>query len=144
MRGSTRGSSPTGSRLVMDTGAIMAGLPLRIPGRHATTPSVVGEVRDRDSRRMLEECLAYGRLEVLEPSPATVEEAARIARRAGVLGKLSKTDLEVLALALELRAPVATDDYALQLAASEAGVGFVRIRYRGIREAGSRGGRGSV
>jgi UPF0271 protein len=119
--------------LVVDTGAIMAGLPLRLPGVHLTTPSVVGEVRDRDSRRLLEDALSYGRLEVAEPSPEAVEEARRAARRAGVLGRLSPTDLEVLALAIEAGRPLATDDYALQLAALEAGVGFVRIRYRGVR-----------
>lgn len=142
MRGSTRGSSRTGSRLVMDTGAIMAGLPLSVPGTHATTPSVVGEVRDRESRRILEDSLAYGRLEVLEPGPEALEEALRAARRAGVHGRLSRTDLEVLALAIELGAPVATDDYALQLACEEAGVGFVRVRYRGIRR--GRGSRASA
>jgi len=148
MRGSTRGSSHTGSgprvRLVMDTGAIMAGLPLSLPGRHATTPRVVGEVRDRESRRILEDSISYGRLEVLEPSGDSIKRARRAARRAGVLGRLSETDIEVLALAIELGAPVATDDYALQLASMEAGVGFVRVRYRGVRRGSrSRGVRGT-
>jgi rRNA maturation endonuclease Nob1 len=128
----------------MDTGAIMAGLPLSLPGRHATTPSVVREVRDRESRRILENSISYGRLEVLEPRGDSLEEARRAARKAGVLGRLSETDLEVLALAIELGVPVATDDYALQLASLEAGVGFVRVRYRGVRRGSqSRGGRGT-
>lgn len=136
------GGDPSGGwrGLVVDTGAVMAGLPLRLPGVHLAPPSVVGEVRDRESRRLLEEAIAYGRLAVEEPRGASLEEARRVAARAGVLGRLSRTDLEVLALAIERGAPVATDDYALQLAAVEAGVGFVRVRYRGVRVGPRRGG----
>lgn len=127
--------------VVNDTGALMAGLPLRLPARHVAPEVVVEEVRDRESRELLERMIDYGRLEVEDPSQDALEKARRVAKRAGVLGKLSGADLAVLALAIEYlercgESAAATDDYALQLALTRAGVRVIRVRYRGIREAG--------
>lgn len=129
--------------VVNDAGALMAGLPLRLPARHVAPSAVVEEVRDRESRELLERMIEYGRLEVEDPTPETLEKARIAARRAGVLGRLSEADLAVLALALEYLArcgesSAATDDYALQLALARAGVKVVRVRYRGVSEARGR------
>ena len=133
-------------RVVHDTGSILAGLPLRLPAymvANYTTRSVVGEVIDKESRSLLMQMLDAGILVVMEPGPESLEKARKAAERAGVGRRLSRTDLEVLALAIELSGPaekavIATDDYSLQRAATAAGVGFQGIRYPGIR----RGGRG--
>jgi Predicted nucleic acid-binding protein, consists of a PIN domain and a Zn-ribbon module len=103
-----------------------------------TTSSVVGEVRDSESRAILEKALESGRLEVLEPSSSRVEEAVELARKAKTLGYLSEVDLEVVALALELKARgldviVASDDYKIQATLAKAGIEFLKVRYRGIR-----------
>ena len=141
MRGSIQGSSRTGEAcrvVVADTGALLTGKILSIPHRSYTTPSVVEEVRDAESRRVVEMALSTGRLEVLEPVREALEEARKAARRAGVLGRLSGTDLEVLALALTLKNEscevlVATDDDALQRAVIAAGFRVVRLRYPGVK-----------
>ena len=139
MRGSTRGSSPTGSRiLVLDSGAIFAGTPLRALEKAVTTPSIVEEVRDPDSRKILEMLEASGRLEIIDPPPPLLERVKRVASRLGVEGRLSKADLGVAALALHykgrgLEVVVATDDYTLQLLLDRLGIPWVRVRYRGVR-----------
>ncbi len=131
--------------VVDDTGALISALPRRLPARHLTTPKVVVEVRDRESRRILEEMLEAGLLEVEEPGPEWLEEAREAARKAGVEHRLSQADLEVLALALSLGPGtlLATDDYSLQRAAAAAGLRIVPVRYPGIEEArgGARRGR---
>ena len=131
--------------VVNDTGALISALPRRLPARHLTTPKVIEEVRDRESRRALEELLETGLLEVEEPGPGWLEKARGAARRAGVEKRLSPADLEVLALALSLGPGtlLATDDYSLQRAAAAAGLRIVPIRYPGIEEArgGARRGR---
>ncbi|GAB6148756.1 hypothetical protein [Stetteria hydrogenophila] len=126
--------------VVNDTGALLSGLPLRLPARHVAPRAVVEEVRDRESRELLERMIEYGRLEVEDPPAGALGRARLAARRAGVLGRLSQADLSVLALALAYRdacgdVAAATDDYALQLALARAGVRVVRIRYQGVREA---------
>ena len=126
--------------VVDDTGAILTGLPRRLPGKHYTVSSVVQEVRDRESRRILEEALELGRLEILDPPREALVEAERAARRTRVLSYLSRTDLEVLALALWLkrgcplsRVLFATDDLRLADAARHGGLEIVNIRYRSRR-----------
>lgn len=140
MRGSSRDLSHTGEScrvMIADTGALLTGKVLSTPLRTYTTPSVVDEVKDEESRRVVDIALSTGRLEVLEPSQEALEEARKTARIAGVLGRLSRTDLEVLALALTLKhgdceVLVATDDYALQKAVITAGFKVVRLRYPGV------------
>ena len=136
MRGSTPGCSHTGSQVIVaDTGAFIAGSLRGIYLQVYTSPGVVDEVRDRDSVRVLEELEASGKLIVMDPPQRALEAARRIKTKG-----LSSVDLEVLALALYLRELgcnpiIATDDYALQEAASRLGVPFARIRYRGARRA---------
>lgn len=127
-----------GKVLVLDTGAILAGVPLVAPLKCYTTASVVSEVRDSESRAVLEKLLESRRLEVLEPSGYYVEKAVETARKAGTLRHLSNVDLKVIALALELKAGgveviVASDDYRVQETIAKAGIEFLRVRYKGIR-----------
>ena len=126
--------------VVDDTGALIMGLPYRLPARHLAPPAVLGEVRDRDSRRAVEELLELGRLEEAEPPAWALEEARAAARRARVHARLSDADLQALALAIAASrecpsTALATDDYALQAAAARAGVRVITIRYPGAREA---------
>jgi UPF0271 protein len=124
--------------VVNDTGAIISGLPLRLPTEHYTTSLVAAEVKDKESREILDRMIEIGRLSIVDPSENWLEEAKRVARRAGVLKRLSRADLSVLALALEIslktgrRVAVATDDYSLQKAVLKAGLEIIRIRYKGV------------
>ncbi len=124
--------------LVLDTGALLAGIPLIVPLKCYTTGAVVGEVKDSESRRVLEEALESGRLEIIEPRVEYMREAFELARRANTLKYLSEVDLKVIALALDLKARgedviVASDDYRIQETLVKAGIGLLRVRYRGIK-----------
>ena len=138
MRGSTQDFSPTGNRvLILDSGAIFAGTPLASFYKSKTTPSVIEEVRDPDSRRTLEMLIASGRLNIEEPPLDALRQVERTAARLGLTNKLSKTDLDVAALALHYRckgldALVATDDYTLQLLLEKLDIRWVKVRYRGL------------
>ena len=141
MTGSSLDCSATGNPVAaLDTGALLAALQLRLPMSSVTTPSALGEVRDLESRAIVESSLEMGRLVIMEPSEDDIARALAAARQGGVEGKLSRTDLEVLALALGLRdrcgkeVYLATDDYALQKAALAARLKVLPVRYRGIRE----------
>ncbi|MFP3080047.1 MAG: hypothetical protein RXN88_00890 [Acidilobus sp.] len=149
MRGSSPACSATGSSssvAVLDTGALIASLQLRLPLTCVTTPQVYDEVKDEESRSSLELSLSLHKLIIVAPSQDFLEAALREAGSADVAGRLSKADLSVLALALELAACgkeafIATDDYSLQAAAAKAGIKVIRVRYAGIREL--RGHRGA-
>ncbi len=147
MKGSTHVCSAIGdlrSVVVLDTGALLAGLQLRLPGPSLTTDLVVSEVRDPESTALLERSLEAGKLSVISPNPAYIEEAVRLARSAGTLARLSRADLSVIGAALEIRdcgkeVFVASDDYSVQLTAVAANIGVVPVRYRGVSEARRQG-----
>ena len=132
--------------VVDDTPALIARLPMSLPARHYTTREVLGEVRDRESRGLLELVLGSGLIEVRDPPRELVLQAlSQLPRR--LADKLSGPDATLLALALSLRdecdsVAVATDDYALQEAAARLGFVPIGIRYRGARSLRhGRGGR---
>ncbi|NJE48104.1 type II toxin-antitoxin system VapC family toxin [Thermococcus sp. 9N3] len=97
-----------------------------------TTPKVVEEVKDPESRLFLEGLISAGKVKVLVPSKESVEAVMEAARRTGELNELSEADVEVLALAYELKATLLTDDYNLQNIAKTIGIPFKTLK-RGIK-----------
>ncbi|MEM1927439.1 MAG: hypothetical protein QXS85_01690 [Acidilobaceae archaeon] len=127
---STREYSCIGRAIVLDTGALLAGIHLSSPCKTYTTSLVLREVRDEESRAALERALESGKLEVLDPPPGVVESPT--SRR------LSEADVSILALALYfkrlgLEPLVFTDDYALQEELASRNVSFRPVRYKGSR-----------
>jgi len=97
-----------------------------------TTPGVVREVKDPESRLFLENLISAGKVRVLVPSRESVEAVRKAARETGELGELSEADVEVLALAYELKATLLTDDYNVQNVAKTLGIPFKTLK-RGIK-----------
>ena len=125
--------------LVLDTAALLAGIQLHVYGqRLVTVPRVIEEVKDEVSVRGLEIALIVNRVEIVEPRKEYREQARSVARDVGSLAKLSETDLDVLALALQLRdagcrVVVVTDDYSLQNTVALIGIEFQPVKSIGIK-----------
>ena len=92
-----------------------------------TVPEVMGELKDFESRELANAMVSEGRLLVESPSRESVEKARKAASP-----KLSDTDLQVLALGLELGEEIVTDDYALQASAKRLGLKFRPVIFSGI------------
>ncbi len=124
--------------IVLDTAAFLAKYPLQQYSTYEllTTPHVLSEVRDRESREALEMALSIGRVRVVEPSKEYMDKAMGIARSIGEHSSLSTADLSVLALALQYlvhgSVVVITDDYALQNTLLYTGIPFKPLRTTGI------------
>ncbi|MHB8605208.1 MAG: NOB1 family endonuclease [Thermoplasmatota archaeon] len=123
------------SRLVLDASALLAGKTFVTANRELYTPSLVLKEIERAGRdrRALEYMIEVG-LRVLDPAPPAVTRARRAAEGTGDHTKLSETDIAVLALASELGAQLATDDYAMQNTAAVLGLAYLTVGQRGITE----------
>ncbi len=93
-----------------------------------TVPEVVAEILDEASAIYF----SVKDLRVEEASKESIEEVTRVARETGDIHKLSKTDIMVLAKALdEVKKGndviLVTDDYAIQNVAMELGIKFEGI-----------------
>ena len=98
---------------VLDATAIRAGVPTQDRTQHFTVPGVVDEVRRGKIARNLELALEMS-ITVRVPEPEALRVVAAAASKTGDDGRLSETDIQVLALALELKATIISDDYSVQ------------------------------
>jgi UPF0271 protein len=79
-----------------------------------------------------------GRLKIFVPSQEALDKVKASATSVGDSFFLSKTDLQVLALALEIKTrgdtpQIVTDDYSIQNVATKLGLSFVSLVTFGIR-----------
>lgn len=116
---------------VLDATAIRSGMTFA-GNEWFTTPSVINEVSLGSQGRNLE-ILRETAIKVMESDDNSMKRVEDAARSTGDFGSLSKTDMEVLALALHLGAKIISDDYSVQNVAS-----VLKIPYEtdlaGIRE----------
>jgi UPF0271 protein len=116
---------------VLDTSLFFIEYP--VSGDLFTTPSVVEELVDLRSRCRFESLLASG-LRVAGPSDGGIERVRRAAEKTGDTDKLSATDRDLLALALDLGATLYSDDFAIQNVAHELGVATTPVQQRGAKK----------
>lgn len=123
---------------VLDTSALIGGFsPAREEIEQVTVPSVLEELKEGISRFRLEAGLAGKKVKILEPSAERVEEVKNLMGKTG--DKLSKTDVELLALALSLwregrEVEVVTDDYGIQNISSLLGIPHRGLLMPGIKK----------
>jgi UPF0271 protein len=125
---------------VLDTSAFLAGFdPFSVSEAEATAPMVEEEIRANSmSWVRFKTAVENGRLKVKAPSEEYWNRVRASASRVGDAFFLSETDLQVLALALELKAEggtsqIVTDDYSIQNVATNMGIEFVSLATLGIR-----------
>jgi UPF0271 protein len=125
---------------VLDTSAFVAGLdPFALPTEQVTPPKAEEEIRRNSMvKTRLEAAIESGKLKVVAPSAEFMNHASVAAAKSGDKVKLSETDLQVLALALQLKAAgyapqIVTDDYAIQNVAKQMKVEFVALATFGIK-----------
>lgn len=116
--------------LVLDSSALMQPIDFEDA---CTVPEVLDEVRNKPSKLRIESAISAGKLRVLEPSPENITIVSEACKKTGDL--LSKTDVKLAALALELGAMLVTDDYGMQNVAKILNVRFQPLSQKGIKRA---------
>ena len=122
--------------LVLDTAAVIAGLtPGLIKAEQVTVAEVLEEARDLCSKLELETAVSAGKVRIDEPTRASLAEVRNKVKATG--DAVSKTDVKLLALALDLKerkAEIITDDYAIQNLATLLELPYRRVAMPGIKE----------
>ncbi|MDR0371956.1 MAG: ribonuclease VapC [Nitrososphaerota archaeon] len=125
---------------VLDASAFLAGFdPFAMRVEQVTVPMVEAEIlRDSMVKMRFQTALESGKVTVRMPSPQYAAEAKAASGKAGDYHKLSETDLQLLALAFELKhqgiAPqIVTDDYSIQNVAKQLGIEFSALATFGIK-----------
>lgn len=126
--------------IVLDTSAFLAGFdPFSLSEEQVTVPKVEEEIRKNSMIWIrFETAIESGRLKIKAPSEEFWNKAKASASKVGDSYLLSETDMQLLALALELKATgnipqVITDDYSIQNVATQLGIEFLALATFGIK-----------
>ena len=126
--------------VVLDTSAFVAGFDSFSFGEEQfTVPKVDEEIRRNSMVKMrLEIAIESGKLKVKTPAQEFSTKTEVSANKIGDSFKLSETDKQLLALALEFKddgyeVQIVTDDYSIQNVAVQMGIEFLSLATLGIK-----------
>ncbi len=126
--------------VVLDTSAFVAGFDsFALGDEQFTVPKVEEEIRRNSMVKMrLEMAIESGKLKVKAPSQEFAAKAKVSSNKVGDSFKLSETDKQLLALAVELKdagysPQIVTDDYSIQNVATQMGIEFLSLATLGIK-----------
>jgi UPF0271 protein len=124
---------------ILDTSAILSGKPMNITdAKLVTTPLVASELKPGGRDYQNFEFMKEKGLEILVPSKDSSKKILDISKVTGDFPRLSKTDIQIAALALDLSEDdnndvmILTDDYSIQNVANELKIKFETISQSGI------------
>ena len=110
---------------VLDASALLAGIQIP-PEMGIITYSVWEEVHHRSPDMVM--------YHIISPTPEYLQKVKKVADKTGDINVLSQTDIELLAVAVQEKAILITDDYAMQNVASVLGVEWKTASGEGIHE----------
>jgi len=136
----TQKANPCKRVIVLDTSAFLAGFdPFSLSEEQVTVPKVEEEIRKNSIILVrFKTALENGKLKVKAPSEEFLNKVKASASKVGDSFLLSETDIQLLALALELKAigytpQIVTDDYSIQNVATQLGMEFLALATFGIK-----------
>lgn len=125
--------------LVLDTSAFIMGInPSILNPLSYTTPLVCGELhQDTLTTQRINASELSGKLIVITPSDNSINKILEVSRSLGEQISLSKTDITVLALALDLKAMsikplIISDDFGIQNVSESLHIKYASLANKGI------------
>jgi len=118
---------------VVDTSVLYYGKDLPADFEIIISPGVVRELEKDDMADRLQLLMAT-RVRVHSPSKKSMDRVSEAAAKTGDSRRLSETDKEILALAIDLGYQLLTDDYSVQNLAVVLGIPCRGFDQRGIRQ----------
>lgn len=115
---------------VLDSSALLAGKDLLLEDMFCT-PDVLEEVKGKDPSPQLI-LMIEARVAVRSPSEDSVAEVKEAALKTGDAKRLSPVDVGVIALAIDLKATIITDDYSIQNVSNELGLTYHGLSFPDI------------
>tara|TARA_B000000460_G_C21435396_1_gene357003 strand:+ start:307 stop:786 length:480 start_codon:yes stop_codon:yes gene_type:complete len=119
---------------VLDSSAFYAGVPFSSNEPSYITPLVYNEIehikKDHDAVQIL---IETKRLTINEPEGQFVNAANNAAKKSGDFSNLSDGDMSTIALSLQLKAELVTDDFAVSNVAKNLNIKVIPVMTDGIK-----------
>lgn len=126
--------------IIIDTSAILSGIPLNFENtKLITTTDVSNELKPGGRDYVHFQFLITKGMSIIDPTKESFKKVKNASKETGDAGRLSQTDLSVLALALDYQnradeVIVLTDDYSIQNLANFLNIKFETISQKGIKK----------
>ena len=118
---------------VLDASAFYAGIPFASQEKSYTTPAVFEEIKHiKKNHEAIAALLDTKRLEIIDPDIKYIEKVLLKAKNTGDFHSLSKEDISVIALSMQLKAELITDDFAVSNIARHLNLNVIPIMTSGI------------
>ena len=122
---------------ILDASAFYAGVPFRTSNDCYTTTLVYDEIKHiKKNHDALGILLETNRLKIREPSQKSIDSAIQAAKNTGDYPQLSKQDISIIALCIETKGEIITDDFAISNVAKNLGLNISPIMTKGIKDVG--------
>lgn len=122
---------------ILDSSAFYAGVPFRSSDECYTTSLVYDEIKhikkDQDALGTL---LETNRLKIREPDKDSVNAAIKASKDTGDFQQLSKQDISIIALCIEMSGEIISDDFAISNVIRNLGLKISPIMTQGIKDVG--------
>ena len=120
---------------ILDASAFYAGIPFASQEKNYTTPAVFDEIKHiKKNHDVLNVLVETKRLEILDPQKEYITKVLTKAKEIGDFQNLSKGDISVIALCLQIGGELITDDYAISNTAKQLNLKVIPIMTKGITE----------
>ena len=122
---------------ILDASAFYAGVPFRTSEDCFTTSLVYDEIKHiKKNHDALGTLLETNRLKIREPDSESTKRAINASKETGDFIQLSKQDISIIALCIEMNGQIISDDFAISNVAKNLGLGILPIMTRGIKDVG--------
>ncbi|MGY5150125.1 MAG: NOB1 family endonuclease [Candidatus Nitrosopumilus sp. bin_68KS] len=122
---------------ILDASAFYAGVPFGSADDCYTTSLVYDEIKHiKKNQDALGTLLETNRLKIREPDKESTVAAVKAARDTGDYQQLSKQDVSIIALCIELNGEIISDDFAISNVARNIGLKISPIMTQGITDVG--------
>ncbi len=122
---------------ILDASAFYAGVPFGSVDDCYTTSLVYDEIKHiKKNQDALGTLLETNRLKIREPDKESTIAAVKAARDTGDYQQLSKQDVSIIALCIELNGEIISDDFAISNVARNLGLKISPIMTQGISDVG--------
>ena len=122
---------------ILDASAFYAGVPFRSSDDCYTTSLVYDEIKHiKKNHDALGTLLETNRLKIREPGKEATYAAIMASKDTGDYSQLSKQDISIIALCIEMKGEIISDDFAISNVARNLGLKISPIMTNGIEDVG--------
>ena len=122
---------------ILDASAFYAGVPFRSSDDYYTTSLVYDEIKHiKKNHNALDTLLETNRLKIRESSHESTKSAIKASKNTGDFPQLSKQDISIIALCIEMKGQIISDDFAISNVVKNLGLEILPIMTKGIEDVG--------